>query len=169
MKKILIVLAAALSLALAMPVASADTKIGVLNMQELLQKMPQMKKINDSMKKQFGDREAKIIAAQNDLKKGAEDYRKNSAVMSEKDKQEAQQKLIKQEQELQTAQASFQKDFVAEQNKEVSALLDKIKSVVKNIAVRDQYNLILVGAAVGYSDNTLDVTDAVFNEIQKKS
>lgn len=168
MKKLVLLLMTLVSLSIAAVPAFADNmKIGVLNMQELLQKMPQMKQINDSMKKQFGDREAQIVSAQNDLKKAADDFRKNNAVMSDKDKQAVEQKLVKQEQDLQQMQAAFQKDYVATQNKQIASLLDQIKAVVKNVAAKDKYNLILINAGVAYADDNIDVTNEVLSQMPK--
>lgn len=169
MKRILILLTAIISLSMAfIPAAFADTKIGIMNMQELLQKLPQMKQINESMKKQFGDREAKLVASQTDLKKAVEDFRKNSAVMSEKDRQAKAQKLVAQEQEIQSSQAALQKEFTTAQNKQIAALLEQIKAVVKNVADKGHYNLILINASVAYSDSSLDVTNEVLNQLLKK-
>lgn len=169
MKKMLMSLVAAFAMLgmFAMP-AYADTKIGVINLQELLGKLPEMKQISDDLKKQFGDRETKLEKAQDTFKKDAEDYRRNSAVMSASDKQKAEQKLAQEQQDLQQLQASFQKDFMAAQNQSVNTLLNKIKGVVESVATKDKFNLILINASVAYSDKGMDVTDEVLSQLQAK-
>lgn len=170
MKKFLasIVMALTLVCVTATPALAEDMKVGVIDLQQLLQNLPQMKQIRDDLKKQFGDREKSITEAQTSFKTAAENYKKNSAVMSEKDKQAAAQKILDQEQGLQKMQLAFQQDFMTAQNKEVNSLLDKIKSVVNKIAEKDKYDLILVNASVAYSKPSLDVTQAVLGEMKGK-
>ncbi|MFT3742583.1 MAG: OmpH family outer membrane protein [Gammaproteobacteria bacterium] len=171
MKKLLVILMAILTFSIMTPVmadtASANTKIGIINLQDLLAKLPEMKQISDNLKKQFGDRETKLEQAQNQFKQDAENFRRNNAVMSAADKQTAEQKLAQQQQDLQQQQASFQKDFMSAQNQSVNTLLNKIKGVVESVATKGNYNLILVSSSVAYSSKDMDVTQDVLNQLQK--
>lgn len=172
MKKLLLIAVAILSFsAVSMNVAYAasDTKVGVINLQGLLGQLPQMKAISEKMKGQFASRQTDITKAQDAFKKSAEDYRKNNAVMSEKEKSAAQDKLIKKEQELQKMQMDFQRDLVEEQNKQVSALLEKIKGVVADVAKKEKLDLVLIDASVAYADKKMDVTDAVLKVLKDKN
>jgi outer membrane protein len=168
MKKILLAITAALALMVSsITPAMADTKIGVINLQQLLQQLPQMKQISADMKKQFGDREKKIVDAEDQLKKDADSYKRNGAVMSAKDKQATEDKLMKQQQELQQMQISFQRDFQTAQNKAIDDLLSKIKVVVEKVAAQNQLNLVLINASVAYADKNLDITDPVLKQMGK--
>lgn len=146
----------------------ADTKIGVVNMQVLLQEIPQMKKIGDNLKKQFGDRQKRLIDAQNVFKDDAEKFRRDSTVMTDKDKQAAEDKLLKQQQELQKTQSELQKDYMSAQNKEVDVLMSQIKAVVDKISVANKFDLILASAGVAYSKEELDVTNQVLKKMTEK-
>lgn len=169
MKKVLLAITAALALMVSSitPAMAADTKIGVINLQQLLQQLPQMKQISADMKKQFGDREKKIVDAEDQLKKDADSYKRNGAVMSAKDKQATEDKLMKQQQELQQMQISFQRDFQTAQNKAIDDLLSKIKVVVEKVAAQNQLNLVLINASVAYADKNLDITDPVLKQMGK--
>jgi outer membrane protein len=169
MKKLILGLVAVLSLSIAaITPAMADTRIGVINLQNLLPKIPEMKQASDNLKKAFGDREKEIIAAQTSFKKDAEDYQRNSAVMAPKDKQAAEQKLAQTQQSLQQTQQSFQRDYVDAQNKAINQVMTDLKAVVQKVALKDKFNLVLISAGVAYSDPGLDITDEVFNAWQNK-
>ncbi len=162
MKRVLISIAVGIfGLAALTSACANDLKIGLLNMQNLLQQLPEMKQASDDLKKQFGDREAKIQASQASFKKDAEDFKRNVAVMSAKDKQATEDKLIKNEQDLQQSQASFQRDYMAAQNKAITAILEKVKVAVNQVAQKDKLNLILVNSSVAYADKSFDVTQEV--------
>lgn len=167
MKKVLLLVVAALSFSflVATPAFAADSKIGVINMQDLLQKLPQMKKIGDDLKNQFGDKQKQLVSAQETFKKDAEKFRRDSAVMSDKDKQAAEDKLFKQQQDLQTMQSDLQRDYMAAQNKQVDALMNTIKGVVEKVATKNKFDLILINAGVAYASKGMDVTDQVAKEL----
>jgi len=169
MKKILvsIILLMSLSCGVVTP-AWADLKVGVLNMQDLLQKIPQMKAIGDELKKQFGDKQKQLMDAQENFKKEAERFRKDSAVMPDKDKQAAEDKLFKQQQDIQNMQMELQRDYMAAQNKKVDALMETIKNIVEKVAAQNKLDLVLINASVAYAKKDMDVTGQVLKEMGVK-
>jgi outer membrane protein len=167
MKKIIISLIAIFSLSLCAltPAWAADAKIGVINMQDLLQKLPQMKRIGDDLKKQFGDKQKQLFATQDAFKKDAEKFRRDSAVMSDKDKQATEDKLYKQQQDLQQMQSEMQHDYMTAQNKQVDALMANIKAIVEKIATQNNFDLVFVNASVAYSKKDMDITAQVLKDM----
>lgn len=156
-----------MSLGLYAAPAFADTKIGVLNMKVLLQELPQMKQIGADLKKQFGDRQKTIANQQKDFKLAVKKFRRDSALLTDKDKQAAEDKLLKQSQKLRKEQTDFQRDYMAVQNKEVSALMKQIKESVKVVAEQEKFDLIIVNNSVAYNKSNMDVTSAVLKQQQK--
>jgi len=148
--------------------AWADNKIGVINMQDLLQKLPQMKKIGDDLKTQFGGKQKQLVDAQENFKKEADKFRRDSAVMSDKDKQAAEDKLFKQQQDLQTMQMDLQRDYMAAQNKQVDTLMTTIKNVVEKVAAQGKFDLVLINASVAYARKDMDITAPVLKEMGVK-
>lgn len=165
-KLVLFVSAIMLCFGLSSVAFADDLKVGVVNVQEVMQKSPQMTKITTELKKQFGDREKKVVAAQNQLKQNADNYNKNSSVMSAADKQKAQAKLIQEQQSLQQMQTGFQQDFVAAQNKDLQALLDQIRTTIDKIATDQKFNLILTSNTIAYADKKMDITDMVIKALK---
>jgi outer membrane protein len=167
MKKIFLsmVAIATFTLYAATPAFAADMHVGVINMQELLQQLPQMKKIGEDLKKQFSGKQVQLVAAQDNFKRNAEKFKRDTAVMPAKDKQAAEDKLFKEQQDLQAMQMDLQRDYMAAQNKEVDALMTKIKNVVEKIATRSNLDLVLVNASVAYAKKDMDITKQVLKEI----
>lgn len=145
-----------------------ETRIGVLNMQDLLQKLPQMKKIGDDLKKQFGDKQKNLVSAQESFKKDADKFKRDSTVLSDKDKQAAEDKLFKQQQDLQTMQMELQRDYMAAQNKRVDGLMENIKGVVEEVATEQKLGLVLVNASVAYAKKEMDITTQVLAKMGVK-
>lgn len=148
--------------------ALAETKIAVINMQDLLQKIPQMKKIGDDLKKQFGDKQKQLVSAQETFKKNVDKFKKDSAVISDKDKQAAEDKLFKEQQDLQTMQTDFQHDYMTAQNKQVDTLMTSIKKVVEKIATQDHFDLVLINTSVAYARKDMDITAQILKEMDSQ-
>lgn len=146
--------------------ASTNVKLGVVNLQQVLEKSPQMNAIRDDLKKRFGARHDKIIAAQNQFKKDADQYKKNSAVMSEADRKATEQKLMTTQQNLQQMEVSYQQELIAAQNKEVNAFLEKVKAAVAKIGKDGKYTAILIHAAAIYFDAQIDMTNQVISALK---
>ena len=170
MKKMVLCMVALISLTLfaATPAWAEDTKIGVINMQELLQKLPQMKQIADTLKKQFDDRQKQLADSQERFKKDADKFRRDNAVMADKDKQAAEDKLFKQQQDLQKMQMDLQRDYMAAQNKEVDGLMNSVKTVVEKVATQGNFGLILINASVAYANKGMDVTSQILQQMGVK-
>ncbi len=167
MKKILITCFAGICLTV-FSTAWADVKIGILNMQDLLQNLPEMKAIGDNLKKDFADKESKIKSAQAAFKKDYEDFNRNVATITEKGKQAATQRLVQEEQNLKQLQMGFQRDYVAAQSKQVNVLLDKVKAKVAQVAKSSGYDYVLLAEVAPYAPDGTDITGAVRSAFGQK-
>ena len=142
--------------------AFADTKIAVVDMQQVIQSMPQFSQISAELKKQFGEREKKVSEARAAFKKAAEDFNRNSSVMTANDRKNAEQKLVAQQRDLQQIQLAFQKELTEAQNKKGDELISQAKKAIAQVATQQKYNLVMMQAGVLYSDNQVtDITSQV--------
>ncbi len=95
MNKVCLVSIVALMTGLLAVSAQADElKLAVVDMQVVLQKAPQIAKINEALTRQFKGRQDSIVKAQNELRKEADDLQKNAAVMTPTDRSAKENKLM---------------------------------------------------------------------------
>jgi len=165
MKKLLLIIVSAMMLA-GSSVVLADISIGVLNMQEVMRTIPQVKAMQKKLKNQFGPQQKKLIAQQKQLQTDVKNFEKNSAVMTDADKQKLQQKIIKQQQDLQKAQTDFRTQISAAQNKAMQKIFAQIGKVVNRVAADQKLNLIVTKASAVYNDASMDVTDSVIKGLK---
>ena len=169
MKKLFVIITAIAALVVfSLPIQAATNtqKIGVVNVQEILQKAPQIAQIRTDLQKQFGSREKKLGSLQKTLQTDAAKLHKNSAVMSAKNRKNLENKIVKEQENLQKEQISFQQDFMQAQNKQLGGFLAKVRNMVKNIAKQDGYNIVLTKASVAYADDHLDITSEVLKGLK---
>jgi outer membrane protein len=168
MKKIFLALAMLATAAFSIN-AFADTKIATVDMQQVVQSMPEFSQVTADLKKQFGEREKKIEDSRAALKKSAEDFSRNGAVMTANDRQAAQQKLIAQQHELQQTEQAFENDIKQAQAKKLGEMVDQIKKVIASVAAQQKYDLVMIQAGVLYANNQVtDITKQVMDAVKKK-
>ena len=169
MKKLFVtIIAGAVFAIVAVSAQAASTqKIAVVDFQQILQKAPQVEKIRDALKKEFSKQEDSLVAAQKTLQANADKLHKDSSVMSATDKKALEDKIVKEQQELQKNQIAFQQAFMKAQNDKLSAFIDQVKDKVGEVAEKDGFNLVLTKASVIYSGNgENDLTDAVLKDLK---
>ena len=147
--------------------AMAADRIGVVDMKEIVQSSPQIKKINEQLGRQFASRRQNIMKMGQALQEQLKDYTKNKAVMSKADLDKLQAKITSEEATLRQEQAKFQQDLYAAQNKEMADFIEKVKGVVKTIAAKENLNLVLPNNAVLYSAQHVDITQTVITTLSQ--
>lgn len=148
--------------------ATANLKVGVIDVQQILQKSPQIAAINNQLTKEFKPRQDKIVAAQKDLQAEADRLNKNGATMSDADRNKLQDQIIADKANVQGMAISFQRDLQQAQNKSMQDFMNQLTAVVNDVAKKGGYDLILQRAGVPYANNSLDITNQVLQELNKK-
>jgi outer membrane protein len=166
MKKLLIALGLLGGLSLALN-ASADIKIGVLDLQAVLQQSPQVQSADVKFRKEFGPREQRLKAQADALQTEVDQLNRNAAVMSAAEQGKAKDKIAKDQDSLQQAQAQFQQDVQTAQGKAMQQILTQIKSVVATLAQQKAYDLVLQKSSVVYSKDEYDITSQVVKQLKK--
>jgi outer membrane protein len=171
MRKLLLSVITAASLfasaAIAAP-ATTNLKLGVIDVQQILQKSPQIAAINNQLTKEFKPRQDKIVAAQKDLQAEADKLNKNGSTMSDADRNKLQDQIIADKANVQGMAISFQRDLQQAQNKAMQDFMNQLTGVVNDVAKKNGYDLILQRAGVPYANNNLDITAQVLQELNKK-
>jgi outer membrane protein len=143
-------------------------KIGVVDVRQVLQKIPQMTEVNSQLEKQFKPRQDKIVEAQKSLKESEDKLNKEGAVMGDTQRSALQDKIIAERANTQAMISTFQQDLSNAQNRSMQKLLAQIAGVVNKIAKDDKYDLILQGENVPYVSDKLNVTERVIQEMKAK-
>lgn len=158
-------LVAAFAVAFAGASFAADINIAVIDVQEILQKAPQIKKINDALTSKFKPRQEKILAQEEKLKADVQKLEKNNAVLSASEKSKLQEEIVNQKRDLQRLGQDYQQDLTSEQNKSMQQFFTQLKAVIDKIAQKGQYALILQKEGVPYAASKIDITQQVIKDL----
>jgi len=150
-------------------VAADPLKIGVIDLQQIMQKSNQIAALNDQLTKEFKPRQDKIISAQKDLQAETDQANRNGATMTESDRNKLQDKIIADRSNVQGMMLSFQRDVTTAQNEAMQKFMAQLNTAVSSVAAANSFDLVLQRSGVPYVKSDLDITSKVLDELNKKS
>ena len=148
--------------------ASADTKIGVVNFQKLLEDAPQTKTAMQALENEFAPRRRDLLTLQNDLKSRDEKLQREGAVMAEADRVKAEKTLRDEQREFSRKAGEFQDDASSRRNEELGKVQRYLVGEVQSYSSAQGFDLVLAGDSLLYAKGQLDITAAVLAVVQTK-
>lgn len=146
---------AASGMLLASSAMAADQKIGVVNFQEVMSKIPQTAALMQSLEAEFKDEKATITQLEKDIKYYQEKLKRDGSLMSAKEKEELNVKVKSLFQEYQVKGKALQQKATQRQNEETNKIIALVRQAVDNIAVKKDYDFVLSQQAVVYTKPVL--------------
>lgn len=149
----------------AMSAFADDAKIGVVDLQKIMQTSSQMKGIQAKLEKEFKPRRDKLVAMEEGLKKDMEKFKRDSAVLSQTQKKDMERKIVATQQAFEREGQQYQQELSTAHNEAMEDLYGKIRKAISKVAETDKFDLILQKDAAPFSVSKLDVTDRVIKQI----
>jgi outer membrane protein len=137
--------------------ARAETKMGYVNFQKLLEDAPQTKAAMQALENEFAPRRRELLTMQNDLKARDDKFQKEGAVMSEADRVKAEKQLRDQQREFSRKAGEFQDDASTRRNEEIGKVQRYLVTEIQGYANAQGYDLVL-GDGVFFAKGQLDIT-----------
>jgi len=166
-------IALAAALAVAAP-AWAETKVGVVEPQKVLDSTKAGKKVTDSLQDYIKARQKVIDMEEEALKKMDEDLAKQSAVLSPDAKKDKEEKLQRKVMEFRQKAQQLNQEIQVKKKELLEEFNKSLEQVIRGIADREKLTLVVekgesgAGALVIYSHPSLDLTDRVIKELDAK-
>jgi len=147
--------------------APAVVKIGVVDMQQILQQSPQAADLNKQLQSQFQPRQQKLIAAQKNLQSEMDKFNKDGPTMDNADRTKLQSQILTDRTAFQGMVQSYQQDLSSAQSAAMQKFMGTVQNAVNNVAKQGNYTIIMQRAAAPYTDPSLDVTKQVLAAMPK--
>lgn len=162
-----LLLGLASSTALAAP--DAKMKMAVIETRVLVAQSAQGKAAQERLLSEFKPREAKIVEQDKIWKEKSEKLQRNAAVMSDVERVKLEKEVHALHRELQRLQADYREDIAARQQEEVKKIMEKINTVVQDIAQKEKYDLIMDSEVASYASKQVNITDKVMKLLNEKA
>lgn len=141
------------------------TKIGVVDLQKIMQTSAQMKTIQEKLEKEFKPRRDKLVAMEDGLKKDMEKFKRDGAVMSQSQKKELEKKIVTVQQQFEREGQQYQQELSTAHNEAMEEFYNKIRAAIAKVAESDKYDIVLQKDAAPFSSDKLDMTAKVMQDI----
>lgn len=150
------------------PVQAEDITIGVVNTPRIVQQSPQGKKMREKLQEEFSGRKKDLLAEQDKLKKMQERMEKDSAIMSEAERQKLQRDMARLQRNLKRDQEAFQEDLQFQRRQQLADIQQVIVDAIQTVAKKNGYDLVMDQSVV-YASNQVNITDQVIEYLKNKS
>jgi outer membrane protein len=145
--------------------AWADLRIAVVNYTRLMQESPQAKAAQDALRGEFAGKQKDLQTQQAALKAKEESLQKDGATMTVEQRTKLERDLRDGNRELSQKVTSYQDDFNARQNEELSRLQKALVEEVQTFAQAEKFDLVLADGVI-FASPTLDITPQVLSALQ---
>ena len=151
--------------AFAFPAVAQELKIGVVDLQAVIQRAPQTKAVLDALQEEFAPRQREFQAKLKEFEELRTKTEKDLAVMGETERRNAERDLRELQRELARLENESQEDFNLRQNEEFGLLQRAILKEVQEYAEAQGFDLI-VGDGVLYVTSNVNITDEVLRAVE---
>ncbi|MCS6901885.1 MAG: OmpH family outer membrane protein [Myxococcales bacterium] len=146
------------------PGHAADTRpprIAVIDMQRAVMETEDGLRAQSTLRKYFERRQLELNFRQEELAKKKEDIEKQAKVLSKEALQRALEDWQRQLNELQIVFSEYERERVRKQNDVTAPIYSRVSGLLRKLAQREGYDLILDRQVVPYAKADLDITDQI--------
>jgi outer membrane protein len=145
--------------------ASAEVKVGFVNVAKVLELAPQAEAARNRIEKEFAPKDRELLQQQKDVRNLEDRLVKNAAVLSEAERQRNETEIRATKRELRRAQDEFREDLNLRRSQELSKLQEKVTEVIQVLAKAENYDLI-VSDGVIFAGKRVDITDKILERLR---
>ena len=144
----------------------AETKIGFVNMVELMEKSPQAEAARKGLEQEFNGRDKKLTTVRDEILKLEETLKNDGPIMNDKNRSDLEKKIQNRKREYNRQQDELREDFNIRRNEELGKLQKKVHEIIVVVSKAESYDLV-VTQPVLYASERIDLTVRVLQEMQK--
>ena len=147
--------------------ASAELKLGIVNLDQLFKEIPIYTESQEKIKKQFDPRARNLKTLEEEWNNLNEQYLKNETVMSDKEKKVLVEKIQKIEAKIRTGQEKIQTDLQRLQQEELSKIRAIVETAITEYAEKNNFDLIIrADGTTLYAKKYINITQEIISRLQ---
>ncbi|MCR3755979.1 MAG: periplasmic chaperone Skp [Sodalis sp. Psp] len=155
----------AVGLGLAFAAQTAD-KIAVVNVSSIFQQSPQRAIVAEQLDNEFKDRATELQSMENDLKTKMQRLQRDGSIMKASERSALEKSVMAQRETFSSKAQIFDQDNHRRQTEERNKILNRIQDVVKSIATKEGYDVVIDANAVAYVSDAKDITSDVLKQVK---
>lgn len=148
--------------------AADVAKIGVANLQRVLETSNQGKSAQEEIKKQKDQMELELKQKGSEIEELRKQLELDSMVMSKEKREEKEREIRIKINDFKSLEKRYRAQLQNLEKKLVNALLKEVSSLVEEIGKKEGYLLIINNTGVLYSPNSINITDQLIKELNAR-
>jgi outer membrane protein len=148
--------------------ATAQIKVGVVDIAKLFEESPQAKVVQENLRAEFGPRLQQLVAQEQSLKTRNDKYQKDLATMAADQRTKAEKDLRDSARELERKKAELQDDSNAKRQEEMNKLQRLLFGEVREYAKAQSFDIVIAEGVI-YATPAVDITAAVLAGLQARA
>ena len=144
-----------------------ELRIGYVNAVKVIEEAPQGEAALKELEAEFGPRDKKLVAMQEQVKKLEEGLEKEGLVLKDAERRAREHEILVLKRDIRRATLEFREDYNLRRNEELAALQKIVYKAIVEIAKEENYDLILHEGTI-YASKRVDLTDKVLKKLGKK-
>lgn len=144
----------------------ANSKIAIVNVTEIFQKLPAREVAAKKLQKEFTGRATELQRMEKDLQAKIVKFQREKLVMKESVRNKSEKDIETQKKTFSTKAQQFDQDNLRRQEEERDGILKRIQEAVKTVAIQEGYDIVIDANSVAYSATGNDITSSVLNKVK---
>lgn len=144
----------------------AQDKIAVVNINKILQKLPQIIIVEKNIEHEFKIRSQKLQDKEKALQKKVQILQRDNLSIKNIDKIKIESDIIKQKEKFIKQLKDFEKDNNQRNIEERNKILIKIQNEVNKIALKEGFDIVIDASSIIFLVKSKDITEYVLKQIQ---
>lgn len=144
---------------------AVEMKIGFVNMSRIEEDAPQLESLRKKFENEFSPREKELVSAQRELKKLEDQIERDSATMSDNQRNKIERDILSRRRELKRSTEEFREDLTIRRNEELSNLNRQVGDVIRDFARAEKFDLIF-NSGVVYAGDRVDITEKIIEKLK---
>ena len=147
--------------------ASAELKLGIVNLDQLFKQIPIYNESQVKIKKKFDPKARNLKTLEEEWNGLNEQYLKNETVMSDKEKKKLVEKIQAIEVKFRSGQEKIQTDLQKMQQEELSKIRAIVESAITEYAEKNDFDLIIrADGTTLYAKKYINITQEIISKLQ---
>lgn len=144
----------------------AEVNVGFVNIPYVIEQSPKAKEASKRLERVFAPQQKTINDYRAELEAKREEISKNSLVMTEEQRTEAESEIRRMERQLKRDEQDFREELNIEKNNEFRLVRTSVLEAINALAKAEKYDLILSDGVL-YSSKSVDLTEKVLEYMKK--
>lgn len=148
------------------PLASAQGKIGVVQIERIVRDSAPALRAQKKLEAEFTKRENELAKLSDQLKRLQDELEKDGVTMSETQRRTKERDFNDLNRDFQRKQREYREDVNQRRNEELSQVIEQANRIIRQIAESEKFDIIFQEAA--YANPRIDITDKVIKAMEGK-